>query len=347
MLRGIAALVLFTAGLAAPATADTTPPELRSITFSRETAVVSGLETKLLAVSARLTDESGVRELPGSLGSDERFSPAVQIGQRWVRLTLSSGTPTDGVWTGGIVITTDWTSGTYRPDRVFAEDTEDNQLSVDPSTVVDDPPSVEVTSSDRPVLTLTFTPNPATVGGPLTRTVRVTNAAGRGIGGVPIALEDDNTCIESDIRTPTGRTNDDGVYSEVLPNGTHVYLQCAWITSDNIPEQPATMISPSFQSPTYRWSVTARPASSSVPAGTNVAVTGTLAPENSDFEVQLQRLYPDNSWRTVNRARTGANSGFSVLATPPGVGTYSYRVFAPASELRVANTSPVFTIRGT
>lgn len=344
MIRGIAALLLITTGLAAPAKADTTPPELHSLTFSREFAVVSGLETKLLAVSARFTDDEGVLEDPGYNWGD--FTPAVRIGQRMVRLTLSAGTAEDGVWTGGIAITSDWASGTYRPDRVVARDNRYTLLEVDPSTMVE-VPSVEVTSSNKPVLTLTHSPQPAIVGGNLTRTVRVTDrATGQPMPGVPVVIAYDNLCVEGNYRTPVGRTNDAGIFASTT-TGTADGGHCAWITSDNVPEQPATAIAPINVAPIYLWAVTARPASTAVPAGTNVAVTGTLAPWASSFELQLQRRYPDNTWRTVNRGKTDGNARFSILATPPSVATHSYRVFAPARPLRAANYSPVFTIRGT
>ena len=336
--------MLITAGLAAPAKSDTTPPELHSITFSRETVAVSGLQTKLLVVSARLTDDTEVVEQPFFPGQ-ESF-PAVRINNRWVVLSLVSGTKQDGIWTGGVAVTSDWASGTYEPDQIFARDSSWTLLDIDPSTVID-VPSIEVTSSNKPVLTLTFSPQPAVVGGSLTRTVRVIDRdSGQPLQGVPVTVNYDNSCAEGDIRSPDGLTNASGVYNSTFTNSTAALGHCAWITSDNIPEQPATIIAPTYLFPNYRWSVTARPASTSVPAGTNVAVTGTLEPDGSGTEVQLQRL-TGSTWRTVNRGTTGGENRFSILATPPGVGTYSYRALAPGNPSRTGATSPVFTIRGT
>ena len=345
MIGGFAAAMVAAGLLAAPATSDATPPELHSLTFSRESAVVSGLQTRLLAVSARFTDEEGVLEDPGYNWGD--FMPAVRIGQRMVRLTLSAGTAEDGVWTGGIAITSDWAGGTYRPDLVIARDNWNGLLEVDPSTVTE-VPSIEVTSSNKPVLTLTLSPQPAVVGGILTRTVRVTDrATGSPMQGVPVVISYDNLCVEGNYRTPVGYTNAAGTFATTT-TGTAEGGHCAWITSDNVPEQPATAIAPTNVAPTYLWSVTARPAATSAPAGTNVAVTGTLAPYQNSFELQLQRRYPDNTWRTVNRGTTDGDSRFRILATPPSVATHSYRVFAPARRPdRAASYSPVFTIRGT
>jgi hypothetical protein len=337
-------LVLITAGLAAPATSDTTPPELHSMTLSRATVAVSRLETKLLVVSAHLTDDTGVREQPFWPGQE--FSPLVRIHSRFVALTLTSGTAQDGIWSGGLAVTSDWPSGAYQPLQVVARDTAGNELSVDPSTVID-PPSIRVASSNKPVLTLTFSPQPAVVGGNLTRTVRLAEGdTGQPMEGVPVGLGYDSSCAEGDQRTPDGRTNSSGVYVTTWTNVTADGLNCAWIVTDNVPEQPATRLAPVYNAATYRWSVTARPASPSAPAGTNVTVTGTLAPSGYNLELQLQRRYPDNTWRTVNRAQSEGEE-FTLVATPPSVATHSYRVLAPGRENRVGATSPVFTIRGT
>jgi hypothetical protein len=198
------------------------------------------------------------------------------------------------------------------------------------------------------VLTLTFAPQPAVVNGNLTRTVRVTDReSGHPLPGVPISLGYDNFCGEGDARSPDGRTNDSGVYSSTSSGVTSDAGSCAWIVGDAVPEQPGTIIAPVYVFPVYRWSVAARPARSSAPAGSNVTVTGTLAPSGCNLEVQLQRRYPDGNWRTVNRATAANCTDFSVVATPPSVATHSYRVFAPARSDRVSATSPIFTLRGT
>ena len=319
---------------------------MHSVTFSRETITVAGLKTDLLFVTARLTDDTGVEDVPFD-PAVEGHSPALRVGSRWVNLNLASGTAQDGVWSGGTTVTSGWTSGTYEPELLVARDAARNSLSVDPRTVADTP-SVAVTTSNKPRLTLTFSPNPAIVNGALTRIVRVVDpSTGEPWQGVPIAIDFDSTCAEDPSRYPAGRTNAAGEFRSTLPAGNNFeFGHCTWISSDNVPRQPPTLISTTFQFPTYRWAVTARPASSSAPAGTNVAVTGMLSPSSpNNTELQLQRLY-NNTWRTVNRGLTNQNSGFRILATPPGVATYSYRVLAPAENLRAAATSPVFTIRG-
>lgn len=340
-----AALAVALIGTGTPAyaaVADDEPPQLRAIALSRQAISVDGLQTKLLNVNVRFTDETGVVEND----DPQNWSPSLRIAGRVVRLTLVSGTARDGVWSGGVAVTTDW-SGPHQPDLVSARDEEFNTLTVDPRTVID-VPTVTVTRSNRPVVQVTHTPNPAVVGRPVTQTIRVTTAAGQPWQAVPVTLAFDTPCAEEDTREPMGRTNAQGVFSITYgPEYTREHLMCGWINGDNVPEQPATRIQQAGVFPTYLYRVTATPASASAPAGSNVAVTGTLAPYDSGKQLLLQRRYPDGQWRNVNRGTTDIDSAFRILATPPGVGTYSYRVFAPAEERRVAAYSPAFTIRGT
>ena len=342
------AAALLLAGAASPAqaqAADDKPPTLHSIEFSRTALTVSGLDTGLLMVSVHLSDPDGVAE---HVSAGEGYTPLIRVGQFPVKLTLGTGTPQDGVWTGGVAVTSDW-SGVLRPTKIDAEDEGGNRLDVDPATVLDDLPTFTVTSSGNPKLTMTFTPDPASPGQALTQRIVATDrASGRTLSGAPIVVTDDNLCIEGDFRAPTARTNAAGVWTRALPAGNYdEFIHCAWFTGENIPEQPATRIAPVNGEPNYRYLITATPASATAPAGTNVAVTGTVRPYASGKEVQLQRLYAANDWRTVSRGTADSSSKFRINATPPGTATYSYRVFAPAQEHRVAAYSPVFTIRGT
>lgn len=338
-----AAVALLPAPAAVPATTDIAPPTLHSVQLSRTDVAVRGIAVERLTVSVRLTDESGVSAEAG-------LAPAARVGPAEVRLTLTSGTAADGLWSGTAPVTSDWISNLHRTTSVSARDVHGNFTAVDPRTVVLNP-SVRVTSSRRPVLALAIAPDPATVGDTLTRTVTVTDpATGRAWPGVPVMFAHNETC-QADI--PPGRagvTDAAGRISATLAPG-HLWdaRHCAWIDGDDVPGQRPTTIAPAVATATFRWALQAWPLTDSVPAGENVAVFGHLQPLTADdLPVHLQRRYPDGVWRTVNRGTTTDDSQtFSILATPPGVGTYSYRVLAPAREHRVAATSPVFTIRGT
>ena len=126
------AAVLIAAAPPAVSAVDT-PPELKSITLSRESITVSGTDVQLLTVSVRFTDDNGVEDIPYMVGDPY---PSVDFGNPGVRvyLTLGTGTPRDGVWTGVAPVTSDW-DATEQPTRVSAVDTGGNHLSVDPRTV--------------------------------------------------------------------------------------------------------------------------------------------------------------------------------------------------------------------
>ncbi|MFG1605261.1 hypothetical protein [Actinoplanes sp. NPDC049265] len=343
----VAALLLpGVATVARTAATDDTPPAVESIEFSRERLEVSGLDVKLLVVTVHLTDETGVLEWDSV---DRGHFPALAIAGQYVSLSLGRGTSQDGWYTGGVAVTSGWPA-TNRPTRAAVMDTEGNEAFVDLATGGIDLPTVAVDSSNHPNLKLLVTPDPATIGDAITRTVKVTDAAGRVWPGVPVQVRYDNECVEYLTSAPDGRTNASGVYTAPRwPAGqNYEFGICAMIVSEsNVPEQGPTFIAGTSSAVTYRYKVAAVPAATSVPAGTNVEVNGNLQPAQQRKELQLQRLYSGGEWRTVNRGSTRASSRFTIIATPPGSATYSYRVFAPAGDHRAAATSPVFTIRGT
>src|SRR5690349_1585547 len=164
----VLSLISAAPAFAAPA-ADTAPPVLHSITFATSSVTVAGIQTKLVGVRVRLTDETGV-ERRDYQASQELASPWLQMDaprNQWVLLRRTEGTDQDGIWTGTIPVTSAW-SGTIQPVRIRAYDqTSVNVLEVDPRTVVDTP-SLQVHSSHRPALDLTFSPEPAPAGKPVT-----------------------------------------------------------------------------------------------------------------------------------------------------------------------------------
>jgi hypothetical protein len=335
-------------GFASPASAraaDTTPPEVQSISFSRDSVAVSGTQVKLLTVSVHLTDDVGVVE--GSL-PDGLTHPYIvlNVPDGYAALELGTGTPQDGVWTTVLAVTSDWPA-TVEPTHLVAADEARNELDVDPRTVVDTP-ELTVRSTGQPVLTMSFSPDPAPPNSTVTQTIRATNrTTGQPWPELGIAVAIDNACVEGLADRPTGYTNQNGIFQRTLPGNQYVdFLMCAWVTAPNVPGRTPTRIGAIRGMIRYQFVVSAAPASPSVPAGTNVAVTGNVWPVTPGHTVLLQRRYA-TEWRTVNTGVTRTSSRYTVVATPPGVGTWSYRVVAPAGENRAGGVSPAFTIRGT
>ncbi|OJF14738.1 hypothetical protein BG844_08325 [Couchioplanes caeruleus subsp. caeruleus] len=336
--------------LAAPA-ADTTPPQVHSITFAKASSTVSGLQTELVGVRVRLTDETGVQPIEYQ-ASQELASPWLKMSaapNSFVLLRLAEGTEQDGIWTGAIPVTSAW-SGTIEPVGIYAMDqTFANALDIDPRTVIDTP-SLQVQSSHRPGLDMIFSPEPLPAGQPVTQRIRAWDTTtGQPWANLPVSLSTDNGCVE-----PGGvvsvRTRSDGTYQRTLSAEVAQWLQCAWVPGVNQPTMPYPMTviaSDGGHVRTQRYSVGATPAATSVPAGTNVDVNGNVTPLQKGKVLQLQRLYPDNSWRKVNTGKVRDSGRYTIVATPPGKATYSYRVYAPGDDLAVGGVSKVFTIRGT
>ncbi|GAA3349685.1 hypothetical protein GCM10020358_72710 [Amorphoplanes nipponensis] len=349
----VAAAVLLSVLPAAPALAeaDTAAPEVHSITFAESSVTVSGLETHFVEVRVRLTDETGVQQ-QDYVPSDQAAGPSVEVDgglNRYVVLRRVEGTDQDGIWAGSMPVTSAW-SGTIEPVGINAIDkTFRNTLDLDPRTVVDTP-SLQVQSSHRPMIEMTFAPEPADRTKPVTQRIRAwDNTTGDPWPSLPLQVGSDNSCVE-DAGTLSARTGADGIYQRTLNANEAQWLQCAWVTGTARPgvPWPPTMLAVDSAHVRYsRYAVSATPAATSVPAGTNVNVDGNVTPLAVGKTVRLQRLYPDNIWRQVSTGQVRASGRYTVVATPGGQATYSYRVYAPGDAAAVGGTSKVFTIRGT
>ncbi|MFI1993883.1 hypothetical protein [Actinoplanes sp. NPDC020271] len=335
---------------AAPAV-DTAPPEVHSITFAKSSVTISGLRTEFVEVRVRLTDETGVQPTE-YLPSDRLASPYLHLNtalDNIVLLRLAKGTPQDGIWSGSLPVTSAW-SGAVTVTGIHAEDQSlTHPLEIDPRTVVD-APTLQVTSSHRPALDVTFAPEPLPSGKPFVETVRAWDTTtGKAWPGLSIRLSDDNGCVEPGAVSSV-RTSANGTYRRKLTWSARQWLHCAWVSGINQPTmpEPRTMIAvDSGFVRTKRFVVRATAAATSVKAGTNVAVTGNVTPVVPGKSVRLQRLHPGNVWRTVNSVQVRTSGRYTLVATPPGRATYYYRVYAPGDGYAVGGLSKTVTIRGT
>ncbi|WP_433722991.1 hypothetical protein ACQP2Y_45500 [Actinoplanes sp. CA-051413] len=335
---------------AAPA-ADTAPPRLESITLELPSVTVSGTQTRLVGVRVRLTDETGVQPIEYVAGQ-ELASPRLRLNASWnslVLLRLTEGTDKDGIWTGKLPVTSAW-SGAVQPISIYAADqTYANVLNTDPRTLVDTP-SLQVQSSHRPGLDMTFSPEPAPAGKSVTQRVRAWDTTtGKPWANLSLRLSSDNGCAEPG-NIATVRTRADGTYQRTLSAAQRQWLQCVWVPGVDQPalSYPNTVIaSDGGHVRTQRYAVSATPAAKSAPVGKSVNVNGSATPLHKGKVMQLQRLYPDKTWRKVSTAKVRDSGRFSLAATPPGKATYSYRVYAPGDSYAVGGVSKAFTIRGT
>ena len=266
---------------AAPA-ADTTPPELKSIELSRSTVTVSGLQTVMLEVRVRLTDETGVEPSSDGGGGNFPYVALAATPNNFAELDLTEGTPQDGIWTGQVAVTSAW-QGAVRVSHVAAYDKAWNKLDVDPSTVID-PVTLQVTSSHRPGIDMTF-PEPAKRGKPVVMTVRVWDTdTGRPWANAPLVIGNDNGCVEPGFRV-NGRTGSTGTFRRTVPANQAEWLHCVWVpgtsrTSGGGVDNRTIIAIDAAHLRYTRFKVSAAPAKAAVPAGSAVDVTGSVSPLN-------------------------------------------------------------------
>ena len=155
-------LTVATPGPAAAATArtavpvDTAPPQIRDIRFSRTSVRVAGLALVPVTVSVRLTDATGVEEIPYAMTPSPEVTlspvPGFQAKLRPV-LTRTSGTVTDGVWSATVHVPSTW-HGTVRVASIGAVDKVGNVLAEDLTKAKS--PALRVIGSHRPALTFQY-----------------------------------------------------------------------------------------------------------------------------------------------------------------------------------------------
>ena len=133
-LAAAAALTLLGAPpAAAAAAADTAPPQLGRVTFSRAAVNVSGLNVVPVTVSVRLSDPSGISEIPQAMTPSPHLTLGPVPGSRSQLhpvLTRTSGSSTDGVWSATVGVPSTW-NGVVRVTSVGATDGAGNVLYAD------------------------------------------------------------------------------------------------------------------------------------------------------------------------------------------------------------------------
>ncbi|NHC15743.1 hypothetical protein [Motilibacter deserti] len=367
----VAVLAPVLASVLSPAPAGAEPAAtttVGAVTLTAGDTKLTGTEITTLTVRVRLANPDGVTPVPGQYGDSpvDVQCPCLEIGtagarpvtptarnSRFVPLTLVSGTPQDGVWEGTTKLGAA-SAGIWRPRSIFTADLhtrpeDDPRFGrlvfpvVTPGLV--ESASLNVHGANWPVLTLAAPKTPKAwqpfvlkgtvkLSGPgaPARRLLLTVAGGQcneAIAGVGYLLRPATTSSTGAWTASTRLRSDEWC----LEYGRDAAGQ---------PVARATVLD---RAP-VRAAVTAAPAKRSVAAGTNVAVNGRAWPANPQGVVLQRRV--GKAWRVVNRARTGGSGTYSVTATPPGKGTYTYRVATSTiADLHVkAAIGKAFTITG-
>ncbi len=226
-----------TAGFAAPA-ADTAPPQVEEIRFSRATVAVAGLAVVPVTVSVHLTDASGVAE--NATGMDA--SPQLTLGPvpgPWSRLlpklSRTSGTATDGVWSATVNVPSTW-HGAVRVTSVRAVDRAGNELSDE----LTDGPALRVTGVHRPALSFHFAPLAG--GGFRLHGQAYYPDTGRPIARQPLATSFDSGCDLDGGAADDIVTDAYGRYEKRFPHAEANTAGCVALAGPAAPGQRRTLI---------------------------------------------------------------------------------------------------------
>jgi hypothetical protein len=197
--------------------ADTSPPRVSQVTFSRASVAVRGLAVVPVRVSMRVTDPSGVLDNP----HDMNPSPSLTLGpvpgfrsQLRPVLTRTSGSATDGVWSATVNVPSTW-HGTVRIVAVGAMDRAGNELAAALSGSRS--PALRVRGTHRPALTFRYS---LLAGGGF----RIHGRAyytdtGRPLRRQPLATAYDSNCDFDGGATDNVVTDARGTFEKRFPGG--------------------------------------------------------------------------------------------------------------------------------
>ncbi|HEU5108793.1 MAG TPA: hypothetical protein VFT95_09570 [Micromonosporaceae bacterium] len=331
--------------LAAPPAlaADEAAPVLTELTLSTDAVSVAGVELVPVTVSVRLTDETGV-EVQSIVG--DVSTPGIRFEREgagpdraeYAELTLTSGTPQDGVWSAVVQVPSTW-DGHWETSNVTAWDAAQNKLEVDPRTLGLGA-TLDVTGTHQPAVTMRFVPDPLIGDGPLTVRGRVYDSeTGEGLARQPIYFGYDNTCIELGGGS-NGTTAADGTYSRTYRR-VDLVLQCVGISRPSNISIANSYIVVASDYPRIRPAITITADRTAVRPGTKVTISGVVRP--SMHSVQLQQL--GRAWRTVGSALPDQQGRFSFAVTPRADGLQRYRVVVPNEDPDLVGVSNVIQVR--
>lgn len=370
--RPTAACAAVTAALAAglltsPARAEdvpTPPTTVAGVTLSAPRTTLTGMQLEALTVSVHLTSAAGVRAgdscgigddaIPSAtgvcllVGTDDGVAVSRQADNwRMVPLALVSGTRQDGMWRGTTVLGA-VNAGVWRPQAISTP-----ELTVDDGVGHDVPASpagltslaaFHLRGSDWPVVRIVPAPNPPPWHAFTARVTASLSQTGRRAVGLPIAMSNAFMCGEvftDSSSDPVTRVPSGGGFPI---SSWRASDWCAAYGIDAAGQAAGRAFGSRFTPIAAR--VRAAPASTLVRRGTDVRVTGRYWPQNA-ATVVLQRLV-GRTWHTVGQNFSRSSGRFAFTATPPRLGSNTYRVSVPdlVGERVRRGSSPSFVIRG-
>jgi len=345
-MRGFAALTLSIVAFgllpAVPAAAaDTSPPQLVDIQLSSSSFTVNGFGYAAIDVRLHLTDDQGVVRQKDNLSLGTHGYPYVKFtkttagrGQVYAlessAFALTSGTAQDGWWSATVRPTAGY-DGAWTVTDVQARDSV-NLLDVDPRTQ-GITKTMQVKGENIPHLSMRQTPDPV------------------------LGTSDDiafyGHVTDLDTGQPLRASVHMGFESECsnFPyGGTHSVTSAAdgswrlsftrWLPDEGCasiynlshvpdPDDPGQLMTVQIfyvdfvVAPHYIWPISATMSRTPIKLGETATVSGSTGAIGET--VYLERLYK-GSWLVVGSAKVRTSGRFTLIAQPPSIGNWRYRV---------------------
>jgi hypothetical protein len=281
-------------------------------------------------------------------------------------LNRVSGTDDDGVWQGSMPMAAVF-DGTWQAGDICGQQSGGGQFFFDPRDQGITSP-LTVAGTHQPLLTMGFSPQPLHRGDALTvyGTV-VDTATGHGMPGAPVVIgTSSNDCGLGRLGTVVVQTTSTARYSYVddaTAPGLGYELCSTMILPSAQPigsypgrefdDHNQVVARITSQHPRVQFAIlSVHPGSKQVVHGTNVEINGSIWPGVTYGRVLLQRLI-SGSWHTVNSAGVRESGRYTIVATPPTAGTWTYRVQRLSDSCYrgrcdyIGTVSPQFTLTAT
>jgi hypothetical protein len=356
----------------AQATNDGKGPTVSAVRVDRTTVTANGLTTAAVRFSVDLADPDGVA--PGPTGECfdicGYYTPFVGLSRisgsngqlelafRVVEgMTRTAGTDKAGTWTAVWPVPSTF-DGTWQVSQVNARDVNGNESDWTVQSGTAMARKVTIVGTHQPVILHRFSPDPYRRGDQLVQTASVADSqTGHGVGGAGVGIGSNFQCGADVYVGATTHTNSAGLasYNWGTFSGHHL-LFCTTLVlphGHTIPDPADDQLGAYYlYSPRVQMLFLRVSAAATAPHGQNVDVNGSLWPDTIEGRVLLQRLV-DGSWHTVNEGGVRESGRFTVVATPPNVGSNYYRVvrrsdYCDATRcLYVGTVSRTITIRAT
>jgi hypothetical protein len=330
---------------AAPAAAaDTSPPVIVSESVVGPSSFdLSGTTVAHVVVQVHITDDTGVSTSPPPECDGCVGWPFIRVSRPATRLPsidredyvlkLVSGTTTDGMWRASVPVSAG-NIGTWSV-WVGAFDDAGNQAT-QPSGP---PPHYVVTGRDAPTLTaVTYTPNVAPSGysGSTTIHGRVVRANSRSpVAGVAVSYGREIYACGQFEPVASVTTAADGSFTFSIVLGDPI--DCVDVLEPLSVEQRKSVRPAHFSDlplvMSEPYAVSAKATTPHLAVGQSTSVVGSVSGGYPNYaamgRVLLQR-WAGGVWHTVGSARVRESRRYTLVATPPSAGNWTYRVVKPS-----------------